>query len=203
MNGLFSTAAGWEEASLAHICDLVPGAPTRDEPDGPVPVLKPRNLVGGRLVGPTDRTTAEEAVQRHRYQVRVGDILCTRTGSIGKVGLVEVEQEGWIFGTGLICVRPSQQVDPDYLNLYLTHPAVVDWIIRHARGTAIPSISSRVLGTLPVSLPSLSAQQAIGQAVRVLNDKIEAHQQICDITAELRDALFPLLLSGQLSAHTD
>jgi restriction endonuclease S subunit len=166
-------------------------------------VLKPRNIIGGRIVGPTDRISAEEAVQRRRYQVRSDDILCTRTGSIGKAGLVGVEQEGWVFGTGLICVRPSQQVDPEYLNLYFTHPAVVDWIVRHARGTAISSISSRVLGALPVSLPSLSAQQGIGQAVRALNDKIEAHRQICDITAELRDTLLPLLFSGQVSVRAD
>jgi restriction endonuclease S subunit len=203
VSGLFSTPAGWAEMSLRDICELVPGAPTHDEPDGPVPVLKPRNLIAGRLAGPTDRISAEEAAQRHRYQVRAGDILCARTGSIGKVGLADVEQEGWIFGTGLICVRPSQQADPQYLSLYLTHPAVADWIDRHARGTAIPSISSRVLGTLPVSFPSLSTQQAIGQAVKALNDKIEAHRQICETTAELRDALLPLLFSGQLSVRAD
>jgi restriction endonuclease S subunit len=201
VSGLFFTRAGWEEVRLAEICALVPGAPTHDEPDGPVPVLKPRNLIGGRLAGPTDRISAEEAVQRHRYQVRADDILCARTGSIGKVGLAAIEQEGWIFGTGLICMRPSEQVDPEYLSFYFTHPAVADWIVRHARGTAIPSIGSRVLGTLPVSLPPLSTQQAIGHAVKALNDKIEAHRQICDTTAELRDALLPLLFSGQLSVR--
>jgi restriction endonuclease S subunit len=203
VSGLLATPAGWAEVRLEDICELVPGAPTHDEPDGAVPVLKPRNLITGRLAGPTDRISAEEAAKRHRYQVRPNDILCARTGSLGKVGLAEVEQEGWIFGTGLICMRPSQQVDPQYLSIYLTHPAVVDWIFRHARGTAIPSISSKVLNTLPVSLPPLRTQRAIGQAVKALNDKIEAHRQICETTAELRDALLPPLLSGQLPVRTD
>lgn len=72
--------------------------------------------------------------------------------------------------------------------------------MRNARGTSIPNINSRVLGTLPVSLPPQSAQRAIGQALATLNDSIEAHQRICETTAEIRDALLPLLLSGELPA---
>jgi restriction endonuclease S subunit len=126
--------------------------------------------------------------------------LCARTGSIGKVGLATAEQAGWIFGTGLICVRPSRQVDPQFLGFYFTHPAVADWLSRHAKGTAIPSINSQVLGTLPVSLPPLSAQRAISWMLDTLNEKIEAHRRICETTAELRDGLLPLLLSGQIAA---
>ena len=194
---------GWTETRLRDICTLTPGATTHDDPDGPVPVLKPRNLIAGRLVGPTDRISAQEAAQRPRYQVRSGDILCVRTGSIGRVGLATADQAGWIFGTGLICVRPSPQVDPQFLGFYFTHPAVKDWIARHAKGTAIPSISSQILGTLPVSLPPLPTQSAIGQALMALNEKIEAHQRICETSAELRDTLLPLLFSGQLSVPCD
>ena len=53
---------------------------------------------------------------------------------------------------------------------------------------------------MPISLPPLSVQRAIGHALVTLNDSIEAHQRICETTAELRDALLPLLLSGELPA---
>jgi restriction endonuclease S subunit len=196
--------ASWTETQLADICKLIPGAATHDDPDGSVPILKPRNLIAGMLAGSTDRMSADEAAQRARYQVRSGDILCARTGSIGRIGLATAENTGWIFGTGLICIRSSSpQVDPQFLCLYFTHPAVKEWIARHARGTAIPSISSQILGTLPVSLPPTPTQRAIGQALKALNEKIEAHQRICETTAELRDTLLPLLFSGQLSAHGD
>ncbi len=191
--------AGWTETRLKDICTLIPGAATHDDPDGLVPVLKPRNLIAGRLVGPTDRMSALEAAQRPRYQVHGGDILCVRTGSIGRVGLATADQTGWVFGTGLICIRPSPQVDPQFLGFYFIHPAVKDWIARHAKGTAIPSISSQILGTLPVSLPPPPTQRAIGQALMAINEKIEAHKRICETTAELRDTLLPLLFSGQLS----
>ena len=91
-----SMPTGWTEARLRDICTLIPGAATHDDPDGLVPVLKPRNLVAGRLVGPTDRMSAQEAAQRPRYQVQSGDILCARTGSIGRVGLATADQKGWV-----------------------------------------------------------------------------------------------------------
>jgi restriction endonuclease S subunit len=195
-----STPAEWGEVQLADICDLIPGAPTHDDPDGSVPILKPRNLMSGKLVGPTDTMNDAEAAQHLRYRVKAGDLLCARTGSVGRVGVAADEQAKWIFGSGLICIRvkSTSSVDPRYLALYFTHPAVSDWIARNARGTSIPNISSRVLGTLPVSLPPQAAQQAIGHTLTTLNESIEAHQRICETTMEIRDALLPLLLSGEL-----
>jgi restriction endonuclease S subunit len=88
-------------------------------------------------------------------------------------------------------------LDPQFLSFYFTHPAVTEWIQRNAKGTSIPNISSQVLGTLQVWLPPLSTQQAIGAALGQLNDSIAAHQRISETTAELRDALLPLLMPGE------
>jgi restriction endonuclease S subunit len=197
-----SAPPNWTRVQLGDICDLIPGAPTQDDPNGSVPVLKPKNLVSGKLIGPTDKMDTAEAEQHPRYRVRNGDLLCARTGTVGRVGLAQNDQAGWIFGSGLICIRinSSTQVDPQFLSFYFAHPAIGDWIARHARGTSIPNISSRVLSTLPVSLPPLSVQHAISHALVTLNDSIEAHQRICETTAELRDALLPLLMSGELPA---
>jgi restriction endonuclease S subunit len=203
MSGLIGEIpASWVTAQLSDICTLTPGASTPSDSDaGSIPVLKPKNVIDGKLAGPVDGISAEEAARRPRYWVRSGDILCVRTGSVGRTGLATADQEGWIFGTGLICLRPFDGVDPQFLYFYLTHPAVTGWLTSHAQGsTAISSISARVLGTLPVSVPPLPTQRDIGRALATLNDKIEAHQRICRTTAELRDALLPLLLTGRLSA---
>jgi len=195
--------ADWPEVRLTELCDLVAGTPTHDAPDGSVPVLKPRNLVLGGLAGPTDMLSADEANRLSRYQMRDGDLLCVRTGTVGRTGLATHEQDRWIFGTGLIRIRakPDSPVDPRFLSLYFTHPIVVEWIRVHAtRGTSIPNISSHVLGSLPVRLPPLSIQQAIGGVLGKLNDSITAHRRISETTAELRDTLLPLLMSGSLPA---
>ena len=201
LNDLISSGSvHWPAVQLADLCRRVPGTPTHDAPNGPVPVLKPKNLVLGRLAGPTDMLTTQEAQRLLRYQVRAGDLLCTRTGTVGRVGLASQGEDGWIFGTGLIRIRakPQSPIDPLFLNFYFTHPAVADWVQRNARGTSIPNISSQVLGTLPVWLPPLSDQRAIGAALNTFNESIEAHQRVSETTAGLRDALLPLLMSADL-----
>jgi restriction endonuclease S subunit len=195
-----STPVDWAEVELSDICELIPGAAIQEDPNGSVPVLKPKNLIDGRIAGPTDMMDATEAEQHPRYRVRSGDLLCARTGTVGKTGLAGDEQDQSIFGSGLICIRAKDAslIKPLFLGFYFMHPAVGDWITRQAGGTSIPNISSRVLGTLPVIIPPLSVQRAIGQALASLNDSIDAHRQICETTATLRDALLPLLLSGEL-----
>ncbi len=193
-----STPEDWRERALGDFCELIAGTSIAEESLGTVPVVKPRNLVSGRVSGPTDYANPDEASRRARYRIRGGDLLAARTGSIGRVSLASAEQEGWLFGTGIIRIRPDDHVDPLYLSLYLTHPAVREWFAAHSSGTAIPSINTKTLGSLPVALPSPAIQQAIGRTLDALNQKMAAHELICHATAQLRDTLLPLLLSGRV-----
>lgn len=193
--------SGWARTRLGEVCELIPGAPTRDVVDGSVPVVKPKNIVSGRVTGVTDRVSEDDAASQSRYQIRGDDILCVRVGSIGRVALASTDQAGWVFGSGLICVRPSGQVDPQFLARYFAHPDVADWFSRRAQvSTAVPSISRKALETLPITLPPLETQRSIVRVFAVLDEKIAAHQRICTTTAELRDVLLPLLFSGRLTA---
>jgi restriction endonuclease S subunit len=199
MSKLIVAPEDWPEFRLSDVALLIPGAPTHDDPVGTTPVLKPKNIVAGQLSGETDRVDDNIAEHKERYQVHDGDVLCTRTGSIGRVGLVTKAHVGSIFGSGLICIRPSSDLDSRFLVFYFSHPAVVDWLSRNAKGTAVPSISRNMLNSLPISLPSLATQRSIGQTLSALNEKIEAHHHICETTASIRDALLPLLFSGSLA----
>ncbi|WP_433512559.1 restriction endonuclease subunit S [Nonomuraea sp. CA-143628] len=188
--------AGWTQVELGELGELRAGATTPADSDGPVAVVKPRNLVDGRLQGDTDHISEEEAARLFRYRLTVGDIVCVRTGNLGRHALVSAEHEGWLFGTGIIRVRPNKRIDPRYLNHYLGHQLVQDWFRRNAAGAAIPSISTTMLTTLPVALAPLETQKSIGQTLAALTEKIAAHERISQATTELRDTLLPLLLSG-------
>lgn len=187
----------WGERLLGEFCDLTAGASIAEDAAGTVAIVKPKNLVLGRVLGPTDCANSEEASRRDRYRVRDGDLLAARTGSTGRVSLATAEEEGWVFGTGIIRIRPRGSVDPLYLSFYFTHPVVREWFAAHSSGTAIPSINTKTLGSLPVVLPPLGAQRAIGQTLDALNQQITAHEQVIQASAELRDSLLPLLLSGR------
>ncbi|MGW5688354.1 N-6 DNA methylase [Nonomuraea sp. NPDC003754] len=188
---------GWREVSLAAISELTAGPSARASDDGSVGVVKPRNLVGGRISGAFDRIDEDTAGKLESYRLTEGDIVCTRTGVIGRHALVTSAHQGWVCGTGLIRIRPKEGVDPKYLSDYLNSPLVRNWLTRNSAGSVLPSINTRVLGTLPVVLPPAEARGAIGRALQALSDKIATHEQIARTTAALRDALLPLLISGR------
>lgn len=202
MNLIGFTAPDWATVRLAEVCELIPGAPTKDVPagSGTVPVLKPKNLGPGQLIGDTDMVNEDEASRNSRYSVRAGDLLCARTGTMGRAALAAEEQQGWVFGSGLICIRvkPGQELDHRFLAAYFMSPTAVDWVIRHSGGTSIPSISVKTLATLPVRLPPLRVQQAIAENIDVLTENAAAHERARQAVLDLRESLLQLLLSGRV-----
>jgi restriction endonuclease S subunit len=83
-----------------------------------------------------------------------------------------------------------------YLVYYLGHPAVRHWIAGNTGGSVIPSLSTSMLGSLPVVIPPEVVQARVADTLSPLDDKIAVHEQISRTTATLRDVLLPRLLSG-------
>ncbi|MFD8590991.1 restriction endonuclease subunit S [Streptomyces sp. NPDC059637] len=195
---------GWRQTRLHEICEGI-----RTGPSGAI--LSPKNYVGEGvpLVRPSDiahrrisgthvsRIPEESASRLARYRIRTGDVLCIRTGNPGKPALVTEEQEGWVFSTHFLRLRPVQEVDPHYLVNYLDMPFAQRWIASRTTGsTTIRSITARAAGDLPVALPPLAVQREIGTALRFLDEKIQVHLDIARTTAHIRDSLSELLLTG-------
>ncbi len=187
----------WQNVQLGQISTVTPGAPTADDPDGPIPVVKPKNLISGRIAGSTDFVSAKEAERRRNYRILPGDLLISRTGTIGKVALVMPGQEGWLFSTGIIRIRPSESVDPRYLSLLLVHPDSQNWMARNAKGTAIQSINAHTLHGLPVRLPPQREQNALSEAVESLDNIVAAYEQAHALAVDLRNAALSMLFSDR------
>ncbi|MEU7912743.1 restriction endonuclease subunit S [Microbispora bryophytorum] len=187
---------GWRQASLEEVCEFRAGAAVRSSAKGPVPLLKPRNVADGWLAEDPDGISEAAAAGLPGSRLAAGDVVCVRTGGIGRHAMVTSEQDGWIFGNGVIRLRPGDAVDPSYLNHYLSHPSVRDWMERNAAGTAIPSLSMNTLAAMPIALPPLEIQRSIGQVLDAFNEKIQVYERIQRTTAQLRDTLLPLLMSG-------
>ena len=131
------------------------------------------------------------------YRLRAGDIVCARTGELGRQVIIRDEEDGWLFGTACIRLRPdAARVMPAYLLYYLGHPRVVDWVHRNAMGSAMPSISGRVLATLPVVRPELPDQADIAAALEMLDAKAAVHDDISRKAVVLRDSLRTALYNG-------
>jgi type I restriction enzyme S subunit len=174
--------------------------------DGGVPVVQPRDLRGLRVVtgGPSDvpAIPGDRARTLAKYELAEGDILLTRTGTVGRCALVTEEHTGWLFHPNLVRLRLSGTglVEAAYLVAYLGATTAQDWIRARTAGSVIPSLSIRTLGELPVVLPPLAEQEAIGATLAALDDKIQAYSEITRATRAYRAVLADALMNGVLSA---
>jgi restriction endonuclease S subunit len=192
----------WRHAKLADVCSIVAGpSGTRlrleRRTSANIPVITPQNLQNSRITEDGDSAVSvEQATSLSRYQVRSMDIVVARTGVLGRQGLASEEQEGWLIGTGCLRLRPEEPLGARYLNYYLCHPSVHDWIISNGVGSAISTLTTKTLGALPVVIPPTKTQTAIAATLCALDEKIAIHEQIVQTTVALREAVTPLLFAG-------
>ncbi|MFD9112924.1 restriction endonuclease subunit S [Streptomyces bottropensis] len=174
--------------------------------DGGIPVVLPRDLRGLRIVTgePWDVPAIpwDRARTLAKYELAEGDILLTRTGTVGPCALVTEEHTGWLFHPNLVRLRLPETglVGAAYLAAYLSATTAQDWIRTRTAGSVIPSLSIRTLGELPVVLPPLAEQEAIGATLAALDDKIQVYSEITRATRAYRAVLADALLNGVLSA---
>lgn len=198
-----SVPDSWWYVKLTEVCDDILAGPSGTRvpigarTPGGIPVIMPQSLRNNRIIedGGTF-VSSKHAASLWRYTIRAADVVVVRTGALGRQGLATEEQDGWLLGTGCLRVRGGPALDPRYLVYYLGHPAVRDWIIRNGAGSAIPTLTVKTLGSLPITVPPPSAQAAIGETLSAFDEKITVHEQIAATTAALRDAIAPLLFTG-------
>ncbi|MFI7453660.1 restriction endonuclease subunit S [Nonomuraea sp. NPDC049714] len=146
--------------------------------------------------------SSESAGALERYQIRQGDILIVRTGSVGPTALVTAAETGWLPSTNLMRLRPADSVDPRYLLALLSSPTAQEWIKgRSESASAIPSISATTLGTMPVMLPPLEEQRRIGLVVDALDTQITAHRALAKAAGDTRAGLTDDLVNGLLTVN--
>ncbi len=190
----------WEPVPLGEACDVLAGPGTVDRGERRpswVPIVLPRNIKHNRIiVDELDAVEPKSASKLSRYRLAAGDIVCTRTGTLGRYGLVQPEQAHWLLGPGCMRLRPTERVDSEYLTYYLNSPVAYAWLMGNATGSAIQYISTKTLGRMPLALPPLSVQREVGTILGALDSEIVIQSQVGGVTQALRDLLLPLLMTG-------
>ncbi|QJS11259.1 N-6 DNA methylase [Streptomyces argyrophyllae] len=195
---------GWRRVSLGDICEIQGGGPAvrrTERIEAGVPLIRPADLRNRRIVDRSGMMCVDPRTARDlsKYRVLADDILVTRTGAVGRVALVTAQESGWLYNTHLFRVRAHEPAQAAFLLAYLSRWGAGEWLERRAAGTTgMRSITVRTLHDLPVPLPTLDQQREIGAALHAIDEKIKAHEEIIRATADLREVLSDLLMSGDL-----
>jgi restriction endonuclease S subunit len=203
MDSLIGTVPdSWTQARLGDVCDILAGPSgarlaLQPRTSSNIPVVAPRDLRNNRIAEDGSTAVAPRlANELSRYRLSSGDVVCSRTGDLGRQALAGKRQEGWLVGTGCLRLRIRGLINAPYLTYYLGHPAVRDWVTRNATGSAILSLNTKTVGSMPVVLPPLEIQSATAEVLGALDEKVVVYDQISRTAAALRDSLVPLLLAG-------
>ncbi|CAL9426606.1 hypothetical protein SUDANB121_01980 [Nocardiopsis dassonvillei] len=190
------------ERLLGEVCGIQAGVSGRGTSsqgfsDRGTPLVRPLNIVELRVSEHGLARVPDENAARlgDRYRLSANDIVTARTGTLGRFALVEQEQQGWLLGGQLLRLRPSAEVDPNYLVHYLALPRIRAWIDAHTSGSTIPSITQKMMESLPVRLPPLEVQREIGEKLALLDARIRLQAEVLETTRELRASLAELLFA--------
>jgi type I restriction enzyme S subunit len=126
------------------------------------------------------------------YCLRGGDILVTRSGSIGTLALFDLAIKA-VPSAYLIRLRPIKGIDPQYALLYLRAPMGQELLGLGTTSVGVPNVSASKMALFPFPLPPLPEQSRIVSAVVSLTalcdrlrERLAARR---DLSAKLAGAL--------------
>lgn len=173
------------------------------EIDG-VPVISPPDLTVDHVVDTSriKRIGHRTASGLKRFQLRPGDLIYVRQGTLGRRALAGPEHADWIYGAACLRIRPrSADILPEYLLTYLGHQPVQNWLLRRAHPGTVQTLTVKTVAATPVVLPEPARQGAVAGVVAEINAQIRIQHQMIDRLESLRPALLAELLGSQSLDH--
>ena len=178
------TMSEWKECELSQIAEVQTGpfgSQLKNEQyiTGGTPVITVEHINNFRI---TDfdypSVTKEDKKRLSKYSLKTGDIIFIRVGSVDLSAFVQKHQDGWMFSSRMLRVRPNQEVDSRFLSYFFQQKRFREYILNISVGATMPSINTEILKGIPVSYPTLPKQKAIAEVLSSLEDKIDLlHRQ--------------------------
>lgn len=145
----------------------------------------------------------EKLPSRARRKVFENDIVySTVRPNQRHFGLVAYPAEQMLVSTGFTVIRSTDEaVCNEFIYLFLTSDTVIEKLQQLAEQSVstFPSIKPSDIGNLEIMIPSTNECAEIESLLKPLFRDIAVNQVESTRLAELRDALLPRLMSGELS----
>jgi type I restriction enzyme S subunit len=202
--------AGWPCIDLGELTRRFGGAiqtgpfgsqlHAKDYVDIGIPVVMPKDILGRRVsTESVARVGATDVERLSRHKLQNGDIVFSRRGDVERHALITEREVGWLCGTGCLLVRPGPAwQSPGFLSLLLDAPRARTWLVQHAVGATMPNLNVGILSSVPLVLPPPDLLAAFDAVVAATEEQRSRNATMAETLAEIRDALLPRLISGQL-----
>lgn len=125
-----------------------------------------------------------------KYVLKQGDIVFSRVGSVDRCSYVDQKHDGWMFSGRCLRVRPTSEIDSEYLYYYFCLEETKQFVRNISVGATMPSINTKLLGEVVVTFPELEQQKRISGILSAIDSKIEVNQKINDNLSDLLQTIY-------------
>ena len=133
-----------------------------------------------------------------RSDLKIGDILFSGIGTIGRVALVDIPTNNWNVSESVFTLRANDIVTKEFLYLMLLSPDMQNYCQSNAHGAAQKGIRMADLKAYSFNLPPFGVIQKFTNLVTPAIKKVSSIRNQIRLLTEARDRLLPQLMSGRI-----
>jgi type I restriction enzyme S subunit len=196
-SALGAIPSGWGRGTLLEFCDLGPSSWSAKTLPTSVQYVDLANTKNGEIIE-VQFLQGKDIPGRARRILKPGD---TILGTVrpGNRSFALVGEEGLTGSTGFAVLHPKENFLREYVYLAATSDANIERLAHLADGGAYPAVRPEQVVSDTQSIPSDELLRTFHLVSSDLFDQILANRRSNKLLAQLRDALLPKLLSGELS----
>ncbi|WP_035098057.1 N-6 DNA methylase [Anoxybacteroides tepidamans] len=145
-----------------------------EEGKGEFKLIKLSDVENGEVLV-DEMTPANIRIQKSldAYVVKEGDILISSRGTNIKIAIVPPHKGTLILSQNFHGIRLHKEMDPYFVKAYLESPVGQYLLARIQTGTSIKNINTKDLQEIPIPVPSIEEQKAIGEKYRHTYDRYQ------------------------------
>ena len=130
---------------------------------GEFSILNISNIEDGEILFDSMDTIDEEERKLKRYELVAGDVVITCRGILNKVAVFPTTVRKVIASANVIVIRPKQDINSEYLKIFLESLVGETLLKSFQRGSTIMNINPSDIGEMEVLIPPLNRQIEIAQ----------------------------------------
>jgi type I restriction enzyme S subunit len=124
---------------------------------------------------------------------KVGDVLLTKDGTIGRATIVRDEDDDFVILSSLGLLSPSKQLNNVFLYYYLVSGINVDQMNSMIHGSALKRMTINKIDSLKITFPDIEEQQKIANFLDHVTAKIDTliakQEKLIELLKEKRQAV--------------
>ena len=169
--------SGWRNVAFNDVCERITYGFTNPMPttDAGPWMVTAKDVVDGNIDYTSARHTSRDAFETElteKSRVRVGDVLLTKDGTLGRVAVVD--RDDVCINQSVAVLRPNEESNGVFLSKVLRAPQMQTRLMKDSGGSAVKHLYITKVGETRFFLPSIEEQTRISGILNSLEERVNA-----------------------------